>query len=104
MDGADEFRKLLKWNNRRALVRSSKWALGKSAILHSCIMGQESRECTHNAQLCKHSFGKGFCSGLFSNSFLPLKSNIKHQKSVADQKERKPKRGKGATPRQRMFC
>lgn len=86
---------------RRIRVRSAK---AKSAILHSCIMWQKSNECTHNAQLCKHSFGKGFCSGLFGNSFLPIKSNIKHQKSVADQKERKPKQGNGATPRQGMFC
>jgi len=28
--------------------------------------------------------GKGFCSGLFVNSFLPIKINIKIQKSVAD--------------------
>lgn len=33
-------------------------AKAKSAILHSCIMAQESREYCHNAHLCKHSFGK----------------------------------------------
>lgn len=47
---------------RRAHRPCSIQASAKSAILHSCIMIQESRECCHNAQLCKHSFGKGFCS------------------------------------------
>lgn len=87
---------------KKTSIRVPLWALAKSAILHSCIMGQESKECYHNAQLCKHSFGKGFCSGLFGNSFLPIKSIIKQPKKVLQtkrsgtpSKEREQRQDKG---------
>lgn len=67
---------------RRALRSCSIQASAKSAILHSCIMIQESRECCHNAQLCKHSYGKGFCSvpflaTLFNQILFQLLSILK---------------------------
>lgn len=47
---------------------------------------------------------RAFALAILATLFYRQNTNIKHQKSVAGQKERKPKQGKGATPRQGMFC
>ena len=69
---------------KSALRPCSVQASAKSAILHSCIMAQESRECSHNAQLCKHSLGKMLLPVPVLQLFFTIKKAfIKHQKSVA---------------------
>lgn len=66
---------------RPARVGSAK---AVSAILHSCIMAQESRECSHNAQLCKYSLGKMLLPvPVLQLFFTQKKAIIQHQKSVA---------------------
>lgn len=47
---------------------------------------------------------RAFALVFLATLFYRQNTIIKHQKSVADQKERKPKGGKGASKEQRVYC
>jgi len=50
-------------------------------------MVQKSNECCHNRPLCKHSFGKGFGSGLFWQLFFTDKNQSLNNKKVLQAKK-----------------